>query len=141
MVREVKFSPAFDKRNPDPKKSFGVYGMDIVFLLTGADGVVDFRFNTGIYLPEVQLENKAKGFTHEAYGVNVGWHSPKPLYDWQQTEEPSTTDCDYLNRQPCWCDGSTLRAQEWLEILIRGGEEPIWKMLEEYYVHVFGGNL
>lgn len=41
-------------------------------------------------------------------------------------------DCEWLGA-PCYCDGSALRAEEWMDILLREGSDKIWEMLEEEY--------
>jgi hypothetical protein len=52
-------------------------------------------------------------------------------------EKPMEGNCDLIGGQ-CYYDGSTLAAQEYLEILIREGHEGLWKALEQKYEDTFG---
>ncbi len=52
--RVVEFEPAFDRRDPDPRKSRGVGGVEIRFLLKGELGTVVFRLLTEWMLPNVE---------------------------------------------------------------------------------------
>jgi hypothetical protein len=54
--KEITFSPAFDKRDPDPQKNYGVHGVEMRWLLHGPDGVVQFLVFTGWNLPHVTKE-------------------------------------------------------------------------------------
>lgn len=124
----VKFSKAFDKRSPNPSENYGVGGVKCWMILKGEKGAVQFVFTTGIYLPHVLDEWKAKGYTNKPMGFDVGYHSPTPMYEGQ-----TQMDCDLLPEGKCYYDGSGLRANEWFEIFMEKGDEAIWKLLEEKY--------
>lgn len=44
--------------------------------------------------------------------------------------------CEWLG-VPCYCDGSCMRAEDYMDILIRKGSEAIWKVLEKDYKDYF----
>lgn len=146
MERITFFRPAFDKRNKDPKKNYGIHGVDCVMVLKGKKGAVHFVWYTGIMLPEVSKEQiKKHGLYHFVYehsgepmypmGADVGYHSPTPRYEGAFKNE---NECEYLDGKPCYTDGSALRAQKFMEVLIREGSEKIWEMLEDDYKEYFG---
>lgn len=96
---------------------------------------MQFVFSTGIYLPHVMAELKQNGsICLKPMGYDVGYHSPKPMYDGQT---PTHEDCEYTGGV-CYCDGSGLRAEEWMEVFIAKGGEEIWTMLEQEYLERFG---
>ncbi len=142
--KEVRFRPAFDKRDPDPKKNYGIHGVDIVFILKGEHGAAQFVLSTGWHLPNVHEELKAKCnpadpydyFTGGPGATDIGYHSPKPIYEGQ---EPIDLDCDVLEGQ-CFYDGSTLNARPILERLIEEGHEAVWEELKSYYNYTFHGS-
>lgn len=148
LERITLFRPAYDKRHKDPNKNYGIHGMDCVMVLKGKKGAVHFVWYTGIMLPETINEQiKKRGLSAFVYehsgepmypmGADVGYHSPKPLYDWQK-DDFKNENCEWLNGKPCYTDGSALRAEKFMETLIREGSEKIWEMLEEDYKEYFG---
>lgn len=119
--REIKFIPAWDK---GPK--YGKHSMEIHFYLYGDKGMVQFKFATHWYL------DTARSFRANLtppYGVDVGYHSPTPMYDGQ---EAVSDDCPFLGGT-CYYDGSGLLANDYLEILIQEGDESVWGKMEQYY--------
>ena len=60
FTKEIKFEAAYDKRDVDPKKNYGIHGVDLTFILKNEQGAVVFKLFTGWHLPHVQkeLENK-----------------------------------------------------------------------------------
>lgn len=148
LERIVKFTPAFDKRDPDPKKNYGIGAVQCFMVLKGKGGAVHFTFYTGFYLPEVMKEQIAKhgvnAFIYDfnqkpmyPMGADVGYHSYKPLDDYQK--DWKRDNCDWLDGEACYGDGSALRAEKFMEILIREGSDKIWELLEEDYYELFGG--
>ena len=139
----VKFSPAFDKRDPLPHKNYGIGAVKCYMVLKGENGAVHFVFSTGIFLPEIveeyykdkrdlfHYEYDGKGSQSYYMGFDVGYHSLKPLDKYQKEREGRP--CDWLDDRLCWGDGSALRAEEWMDVLVRQGSDKIWEMLEEEY--------
>ena len=133
LQRIVKFSKAYDKRNPEPSKNYGVGGVNCWMILKGDKGAVQFAFSTGIYLPHVLDEWEAKHYNPKPMGFDVGYHSPAPMYEGQSEMD----NCDLLPNGKCYYDGSGLRGEEWFRIFMEEGDEVIWKLLEEDYKERF----
>jgi len=66
--------------------------------------------------------------------ADLGVHSLKPQY---KDHEPVSSRCDLLKGKPCYYDGSGLNASDAFYALINGGDEGLWKFLDEYYESVF----
>ena len=137
----VEFGPAYDKRHPDPAEDQGIGCVMIRFVLKGSKGAVQFLMGSGWFLPETVEEYKAKGGTFEKLtdqdpvGWDLGYHSPKPMYE----EQPIVTNsCPYLDGKECYYDGSGLNAKPIMERLLREGSDAVWEELAEYYHKTFG---
>jgi len=128
----VTMSGAYDKRHPDPKKNYGIHGMDIRFVLKNEKGAVQFLAFTGIHLPHVAQEFKGREYFGEPTGADIGYHSPTPMYEGQ---EPM--DCDLMAEGKCYYDGSGLQADEFMPEFIAGGTDAVWKMLEKRHGEIF----
>ena len=136
MKREIKFEAAFDKRHPDPKKNYGIHGVTMRWHLIGELGAVQFVVYTNWQLPHVRAEGEKKHwepFLWQPMPADLGYHSPKPLYEGQ-----SQSACHLLPCGSCHYDGSALNAGPVFEALISGGDEACWRKLEEYYAETFG---
>ena len=131
LKRLVKFMPAWDKRDPDPRKDYGIHGVDLVMVLKGKKGAVHFLLFTGWLLPE----NEKAGRTHwEPLPVDVGYHALAPQWSGQEVGEGK---CEYLDGRPCYCEGSGLAAQRMFEVLLREGSDGVWRELEVCYRNRF----
>ena len=129
----IQFMPAFDKRSPDPKRNYGVGAMKILFILKGELGATQFVFSTGCLLKHVQDEfwnncHDRKYNPFEWNGFDIGYHSPKPMYE-GQTE----MDCDLIDGGKCYYDGTSLGASEFAPEFVAKGEDAVWKKLKEVY--------
>lgn len=130
FVRHVDIQFPFDKT----ATGHGVGSLRIWMVLKGPEGAVQFAFSAGSYLPHVLEKfrhNTMSRYLGEIEGVDVGYHSPRPMHDGQTTMGP----CEHLDGKPCYYDGSSLWAQELLEEALRRGNPPeyIWSRLEEIY--------
>lgn len=121
LTRKISFKPAFDRRHTDPKKNYGIHCMDMSFWLVGPKGGISFTIYTGWYLPYM-------GGGSSAMGADVSYHSKVPLYEGQTKLE----SCQ-LTGGDCYSDGSGLAAQDLFAQFVAGGEEVVWKKLEEWY--------
>lgn len=144
MEKFVKFEPAYDKRNSDPNKNYGIHGVNIRFILKGEHGAVQFLLYTNWQLPHVKKEHIANKvgkpmdkYELEAYfypmATDLGYHSKVKFYDGQYESE----DCEYTGGK-CYYDGSGLAAEDVFEKLLSGGDTAVWKEMEDYYVYKFG---
>lgn len=132
LERKIKLTPAYDKRHFDPKKNYGIGCVDMRFLVKGPEGVIQFAFMTGWFLPQ----NKNISTDMYPYAYDLGYHSYVPLYEGQ----PKMTDeCPYLDGKPCYYDGTSLGAEGVLELLIKDGVEAVWEFLERDYKVKFEG--
>jgi hypothetical protein len=139
--RIVELAPAWDRRHADPKKNYGIHGVELKMVLKGPEGAVQFVVYTNWHLPHVTAEHHLKtqggdvsdvalSVRYDPLPADVGYHSPHPMYEGQ---EPISTTCPYVDG-PCYYDGSGLRASDWFESkLLPGGSDAIWAALEEDY--------
>ena len=138
--RIVEFRPAFDKRDPDPAKNYGIHGVDLRMVLRGELGAVQFLLYTNWQLPHVTLEAQSQPIRDRIdlkirwmpLPADLGYHSPTPKHEGQEER-----DCDLLPGGKCYYDGSGLNAQRIYETLLRAGSDGVWKELEEYYSELF----
>lgn len=54
--RIKKIEKAFDRRNPDPSKNYGIHGAEIRFALKGKDGAITWVLFTSRQLPHITKE-------------------------------------------------------------------------------------
>lgn len=134
--REVVFHPAYDKRNSDPNKNYGIHGVNLTFYLHGPKGVIQFVIYTNWQLPHVQAEFDARPphreypyLFHSPQPADIGYHSPVPMYEGQT---PMKGECSILGGK-CYYDGSSLMAEDVFKVLVEGGDEALWKELERRY--------
>ena len=99
------------------------------FVLKGPKGAVQFLLFTGWQLPHVLEEWKERKFSIEVMPADLGYHSPKPMYD----DQRPMPDCEYLDGLPCYYDGSTLNAERPYKVLTEQGEDALWEFLKDYY--------
>ena len=144
ITREIEFSPAWDKRDPDPHKNYGIHGVKMRWYVKGPHGAVQFLVLTNWQLPHVWEEQDAHlldtRFPHllcRPMGADLGYHSPTPHYEGQKTIRD---DCHVIGG-PCYYDGSGLAGKELLEVLIAEGGEAVWARMEAYYRETFADQI
>lgn len=89
-------------------------------------------------------------------GYDVGYHSPTPRFDSHEVTWPTKMRktgpevydmafdkigdkapvCDWIG-VPCYSDGSAMRAETFMDVLLREGSDKIWSMLEDEYNDLF----
>lgn len=136
----IEFKAAFSKRDPDPKKDYGIHGVEAYFVLIGPAGAISFTLYTGWQLPEVVCSTEDAGLEgwrygkalveagHYPMGATVSYHARVQRGDAEVSQE----HCEWLNGDPCYSDG-TFIADDAFEALIRGGSDGIWEYLEGWY--------
>lgn len=135
MKREIRFFPAFHRVNDDPKKNYGVHGVEIHFILSGDQGAVIFRIYTRWMLPQTytywreELRIKPRYEDSECSDAGVLFHSAKPSYE---SHAPSEDACPYLGA-PCYQDIGFTMGREPRDLLVAEGDEAVWKWLETTY--------
>lgn len=130
MERITEFTPAWDRRDPDPNKNYGIHGVELRMVLKGKLGAVQFVLYTNWYLPHIQKELSIDS----PIPADLGYHSPTPKY----SDQPARDNCPYLDGAPCYYDGSGLNAQRIYDVLLTKGSDGVWKELEDYYIELFG---
>jgi hypothetical protein len=133
----ITFTPAYDKRHPDPSKNYGIHGVSIKFVLIGSEGATQFVLYTNWQLPHVTKEHLDKQLGVELFFMpmpaDLGYHSKVPHYEGQ---EPIEQNCEYT-KGPCYYDGSGLAAERVYKVLLEKGDEGVWGELEKYYYDIF----
>lgn len=92
------------------------------YSVTGPRGAVNLTFSEG------------SSITGQPWGVDFGYHSPRPFYEGQYTED----HCELLGEVRCHYDGSGLRADQYLHLFTAGDTEAIFEVLEAEYAELFG---
>lgn len=134
--RRMVIRPAFDKRDPDPKKDKGIGGVSIYLWLIGEKGAVSWEFLTEWMLPETKSRLRDEG--HRWMGPTAG---PVSLHSRTPTEEDGegTDDCLLLGPDRCYdAGGSYTWGERPYEALVRGGFDAMWACLEGIYYGDFG---
>ncbi len=95
------FKPAWDKRNPEPSKNYGIHPVHCLMVLKGKKGAVHFSFATGMLLDSTMEDYIKNGiakyemasfghhYLNKPMGFDVGYHSPKPMFDGQEINHPT----------------------------------------------------
>lgn len=133
--RIVTMRPAFHKVHDEPSKNYGVGGVRMCMVLRGPLGATQFMLLTGWYLPKTIDWWKSRGlsFDREPTPADRGYHWSIPQYDGQDSR-----DCDLLPGGKCYYDGSGLNADDTYQFLLEGGDEAVWKDLQNYYEEIAG---
>ena len=142
LTRSITFEPAYDRRDPNPSKNYGIHGVVIRFVLKGDKGAVQFVLSTNWQLPHVTEERKGHAYDsidgdphwmERPMPADLGYHSPVPRYAGQTCLSET---CPVLNG-PCYYDGSTLNAEPVFARLLSEGDAGVWEALADYYHAVF----
>ena len=144
LERIVKFEAGYDCINfeckfgskdcrPDSGGSHGVHGLQIRFIVKGAEGAVQFLLYTD-WMPQATGKFPRKWGGAYTMPADLGWHSKTPRYDGQTVIDEH---CEFCDGQPCYYDGSGLNATDAMYALVNGGDEGLWKFLSKYYSSVF----
>lgn len=135
--RIVTFRPAFDRRDPDPSKNYGIHGVELRMVLRGERGATQFLLYTNWHLPHVTEElwrdRPLDVLRHvvSPMPADLGHHWPTPTNEYEAEHGPR--DCDILPGGKCFYDGSGLAAERVYERLLREGDAGVWAELEGYY--------
>lgn len=141
LIKQINFNPAFDKRSSIPSKNYGIHGVDMIWSLGHPkQGYITWTVFTNWYLPEVQKELEVQPinprFPHLFFlpqPADLGYHSLVPQFEGQKPVK----NCKLLDNQDCYCDGSGLVAQEVFNLLVKEGQESVWKFILEQWKYRF----
>ncbi len=131
--RIVEFEAAFDKRDPDPNKDYGIHGVTLRMVLKGPLGAIQFVVYTNWHLPHIDRSGWPQHMC-DPMPADLGYHSPHAMYEGQT----QTDNCPWLDGKPCFYDGSGLQADPIFALLVEKGGEAVWKELERRYRGLFG---
>lgn len=150
MKREVKFIRGYNCRDfkcvhdspncyPGSGGYHGIHVLPIAFYVKDVEGAVQFTLSTNwIPFPD----NEGRFSSHDwnfpmsdmyPMPTDLGYHSRKPFYENQY----KTENCEVLDGDTCYYDGSGLNASKPFSVLVNAGEEALWEYLENYYLYVF----
>lgn len=142
--RTITFSPAFDRRDPDPSKNYGIHGVNMSWFVEKDNREIQFVVFTSWHLPHVAKERREnlvddalrwpniKCF-FEPFPNDIGYHSPEPMYEGQMLMDE---DCGFTGGV-CYYDGSSLNADVYFDLLVAEGGEALWRALEEEWSRRF----
>jgi hypothetical protein len=140
LERIIEISPAFDERDADPKKNYGIHGVEMRWVVKGEKGAIQFLLYTNWHLPHVQKELDARAFgdfphlSCHPMPADIGYHALEPQYEGQDIIQDA---CPYLNGKPCYYDGSGLQANAVYQTLVAEGGDALWALLEKRYAAHF----
>lgn len=144
MERITEWEAAWDKSDPDPSKDYGIHGVECRWVVKGPRGAIQFLIYTNWMLPHVWEAQDKRGldrnFPHllcRPMGADFGYHSRTPSYEGQEPIRIEDGGCPYLDGASCYYDGSGVRGQQTLQLLIEKGGEAVWASMEEEYNRVF----
>jgi hypothetical protein len=134
LTHRVEFRPAWDKRHADPKRNYGIHGVELRFLVQGPLGATQFVMYSGWNLKHVREERRDdRTASYFPMAADLGYHSPRPMYEGQEPMQ----HCDLLPAGTCYYDGSGLNAEPVMESLIEEGDDAVWRKLEDEYRYRF----
>lgn len=138
FARKVYFQPAYDRRDPNPSKNYGIHGVHICFEvknLEASEGVT-FSVSTNWQLPNVQAEIDSRPqdprfpyLSHKPQPFGVDIHTKTPQYP---NQTPARTTCE-LTGGVCYCDGSGLLGDSFFQTLVEKGDDALFTRMEEQY--------
>ena len=134
MKREIQLKPAYDKRDPNPSKNYGVCSVTMVMVLSGKLGAVQFGLLTRWYLSHVAAEFTADNYHPGPLPTGLSYHSPVPTYE---GHEQDVAECEHLGGKPCYSGRYYRRADDIFAALLTKGDAGAWQALEEFYVEMF----
>ncbi len=135
----VLWTPAYNH----PTEGGGRRSLGVTFCAIGPKGAVDFAFTTGIYCATDRddIENGGliclDGRRRPALGVlpyDLGRHSIEPRHPGESSQR-----CHLLACGRCYYNGSSLNAEDALDVLTDEGEEALWDLLHRFYAVIFDG--
>jgi hypothetical protein len=162
--RLIEFTPAWDQRDTNPKKDYGIGDVEIRFFVIFDRRAIQFSIGTHWYLPQTVERIYKNTFDHFMCGARsreLCYHSPVPMEEDQNPigsieldyESPTVIDgkviapfsfvrtdkfisCGFTGGR-CYSEGSFSRGRTALATLIEKGSDELWKFLEAEFVRTF----
>lgn len=133
----IDFQPAFDRRDPNPAKNYGIGSMRMTFILLGPKGAVQWMISTEWFTESARQHlasfSREHARPHEPRAWDLGYHAKEPQYEGQEGRQ----DCHLLEGGTCYYDGSGLNAELLTERFIAEGVDYLWPALHAEYLHRF----
>lgn len=127
--RRMYLTAAWDRRDPDPRKNYGVHGVDLHFALIGPLGAVSWRLMTPWVLPQVAewWATLPAPVLYTPTADGVYWHRQV-----DGLETAGAQPCNFFGACVAEQIGSISR-EDVLEALIAQGDAGVWAVLERTY--------
>jgi hypothetical protein len=126
LTKETEFTKAFNRID----EGYGRHGVDLRFILKGPEGAITLTIFTGWFTKADRANTNLNPLASQVVAADISYHSITQKLDFIGGEE----DCPYVPEgELCYCDGSSLNAVRYLDILTDEGEDALWGALEEYY--------
>ena len=151
LKRQITISSAFDKRSEDSNKDYGIGSSRIFFAVIGKKGAITVNFGTNWFLPSTIKEYKEEGIYRNRLTMPPSKEQSKTKIDLIKVTEPiKAWSWDYHSKKrkfkgqtpldnceftggKCYCDGSCLRADDYLKLLLDKGSNGVFEQLEKDY--------
>lgn len=128
LERIISFRPGYIcEMGP---QGHGVHGMDLIFVVKGEKGAIQFLLFTG-WMPNWTEYSQPQPY--HPIPAELGVHSRAPLYESQAV---ICRPCQWLGGT-CYYLGSVLQAESAFKLFVKEGEEALWKHLEATYNDIF----
>lgn len=136
--RRVLFSPAWDRRNHDPEKNYGVSGVNIRMALIVGDWAAELVLMTPWMLPAVQAWHKS---LEPRIGARVIPTCDACVHHRGGTGEFTSDKCHLFPGVSCEnVPVSSFEGDRLYSLLVEAGEEAVWdalaKMIEREKGHL-----
>lgn len=117
---------AYDLRDPNPSKNYGIHGMEFTFGVRRGNLCVTWTLMPDWYLPHVRCEvdRRQKRSLFGGLG-SIDYHSPTQFYEGQEPIQ----GCEYTGGD-CYCDGSGLGARDLFDKWT-ANPDVMWQELEQ----------
>lgn len=152
LKREIQITKAFDKRNDDPKKDYGIGSCRLYFIVKGNKGAVTIDFFTNWFLEstvkeysEIGIRKNRMDGTKDTVKTKINLHEGIPIHSGvfsihnkKKTKYTTKTKCPVLGDY-CYPDISCMYGNKFLPILLSKGSDGVFKELEKEYKLRFGG--
>lgn len=122
-LRWMEMRAGWDKRDPEPRKNFGIHGAELIFGVSRGNLAVVLVWMTPFYLRETRKHLQYHRLRDYDGLGSIDYHSKVQLYEGQS----KITNCEYTGGD-CYCDGSAIAAGELFDRTVEDPEE-IWKTL------------
>jgi len=125
--RRLLTRAAFDQRDPDPNRDYGISGAYFVFCLIGKDRAITWELCSDCFLPETKKRLRDEG--HPWMGPTAGpvdFHYREPQYEGMR----SSDDCTLLDGT-CYGNTGFLLGDDVYRAFAYGGIDGVFGKLRE----------